>query len=52
MDWQASPVLRRRRAMTAPPIKPLPPLNDDISAIIEQGTEEAQNGYINPDEGY
>jgi type IV secretion system protein VirD4 len=52
MDWRAFPILKQRRAIPPPSFKPLPHLNDNISAIIGQETEEAQSGYINPDERY
>jgi hypothetical protein len=52
MDWRAFPHLKKRRAMAPPPIKPLPELNYNLSDFIGQGTEEASNGYINPDERY
>ena len=52
MDWRAFPILKQRRAIPPPPFEPLPPLNDTMSTITGQGTEEAPNGYINPDERY
>jgi type IV secretion system protein VirD4 len=52
MDWRAFPILKQRRAIPPPPFKSLPHLNYNISDIIGQGTEEAQNGYINPDKRY
>jgi type IV secretory pathway TraG/TraD family ATPase VirD4 len=52
MDWRTFPILKQRRAMPPPPFKPLPHLNDTIATITGQGTEEAPNGYINPDNCY
>jgi type IV secretion system protein VirD4 len=52
MDWQHIPILKQRRAIPPPLCEPLPPLNYNISTIIGQGTEEAHNGYINPDKRY
>jgi type IV secretion system protein VirD4 len=52
MDWRAFPILKQRRTIPPPPFKPLPYLHYNISTLIGQGTEEAHNGYIDPDERY
>jgi type IV secretory pathway TraG/TraD family ATPase VirD4 len=39
MDWQARPILRQRRSMPPPPVKPLPPVAAmPLSSSWEQGS--------------
>jgi len=62
MNWQAHPILRKRRALPPPPVKPLPPLKPlDVSAgrqdynaetTLWQRNGKLPNGYIDPDRRY
>jgi type IV secretion system protein VirD4 len=64
MDWQGNPILKKRRAIPAPPVNPLPPLdhlhlspprqdrgNNHIADTntLWQRNGKLPNGYIDPD---
>jgi type IV secretion system protein VirD4 len=48
MDWQAFPVLKKRRTIAPPPINPLPQVNYNIFSVTSQKPEEMYNEYIDP----
>jgi len=52
MDWQNSTLLKQRRTKAGPPVKLLPPLNEQIFTIPEQRPKERYNEYIDPDRRY
>jgi type IV secretion system protein VirD4 len=67
MDWQEHPILKKRRAMPPPPVKPLPPLekpdpsaekNDHLNHheangnTLWQRKRKLPNGYVDPDKRY
>ena len=52
MDWRAFPLLIKRRAIAAPPLKPLPQVDYQIFNTFGQKPEETYNEYINPDKRY
>jgi type IV secretory pathway TraG/TraD family ATPase VirD4 len=52
MDWRAFPLLRHRRSLSAPVVKPLPVLTDHIGTFLGQEEEPPPQGYIDPDKRY
>jgi type IV secretory pathway TraG/TraD family ATPase VirD4 len=52
MDWRGFPILKRRRSIIPPKLKPLPKLDYNFLDIFEQKPEETYNEYINPDRRY
>jgi type IV secretory pathway TraG/TraD family ATPase VirD4 len=52
MDWRAFPILKRRRAIIPPTLKPLPKLDYNFLNNVEQKPEDTYNEYINPDRLY
>jgi type IV secretion system protein VirD4 len=52
MDWRGFPILKKRRAVTPPTLKPLPKLDYNFFDIFEQKPEETYNEYISPDRRY
>jgi type IV secretory pathway TraG/TraD family ATPase VirD4 len=52
MDWRGFPILKRRRAIIPPKLKPLPKLEYNFLDIFEQKPEDTYNEYINPDRRY
>jgi type IV secretory pathway TraG/TraD family ATPase VirD4 len=52
MDWRAFPILKKRRAITSPILKPLPRVDYNFFNTFGQKTEETYNEYINPDRRY
>jgi hypothetical protein len=52
MDWQAFPILTKRRAIAPPPLKPLPQLNYHIFNTFGERTAKTYNEYIDPDKRY
>jgi type IV secretory pathway TraG/TraD family ATPase VirD4 len=49
MDWRGFPVLKKRRGISPPLLKPLPKLDYNFLNIFEQKPEDTYNEYINPD---
>jgi type IV secretion system protein VirD4 len=52
MDWRSFPILKKRRAIPAPPLKPLPQLDYELFNTFAQKPEEMYNEYISPDRRY
>ena len=52
MDWRGFPILKKRRAISPPLLKPLPKLDYNFFNSVEQKPEETYNEYINPDRRY
>ena len=52
MDWRGFPILKKRRAISPPLLKPLPKLDYNFFNSLEQKPEETYNEYINPDRRY
>jgi type IV secretory pathway TraG/TraD family ATPase VirD4 len=52
MDWRNFPILKKRRAILAPTLKPLPQLDYKLFDTFAQKPEEMYNEYISPDRRY
>jgi type IV secretion system protein VirD4 len=52
MDWRSFPILKKRRAIIPPTLKPLPELDNNFFPSSEQKPEDTYNEYINPDRRY
>ena len=52
MDWRGFPILKKRRGISPPLLKPLPKLDYNFLDIFEQKPEDTYNEYINPDRRY
>ena len=52
MDWRGFPILKKRRAIIPPKLKPLPKLDYNFLNIFEHKPEDTYNEYINPDRRY
>jgi type IV secretion system protein VirD4 len=49
MDWRGFPILKKRRAIASPTLKPLPKLDYNFFNNLDQKPEDTYNEYINPD---
>jgi type IV secretion system protein VirD4 len=49
MDWRGFPILKKRRSIASPTLKPLPKLDYNFFNNLEQKPEDTYNEYINPD---